>query len=96
MTPPDICPVCSAEIPPAARACPECGADDTTGWNEDRTVYDGLDLPDDEFNYDEYLRKEFGDAKKPCDKKRLIWAVLIGLAFVVLLFSIVFINWRCA
>ena len=90
MTPPDICPVCGAKVPPAVHACPECGADDTTGWNEDRAVYDGLDLPDDEFDYDEYLNKEFGDAEKAGKNpnKLLIWLVLIGLALAVLVFII--------
>ena len=94
MTPPDICPVCGAEVPPAASACSECGADDTTGWNEDRAVYDGLDLPDDEFDYDEYLNKELGDAGKPGEKpsKLLTWLVLIGLALAVLVFSIALIK----
>ena len=83
MSTPDICTVCGAEVPPAARACPECGADDTTGWNEDRAVYDGLDLPDDEFDYDEYLNKEFGDAGKPV-KKRRVWLIIIGLTLLLL------------
>ena len=83
MTPPDICPVCGTEVPPSARACPECGADDTTGWNEDRAIYDGLDLPDDEFDYDEYLNKEFGNTGKPA-KKRLAWLCIIGLTLVVI------------
>ena len=89
MTPPDICPVCGAEVPPAARACPECGADDTTGWNEDRAVYDGLDLPDDEFDYVEYLNKEFGDTGKPA-KKRLPWLCIIGL--ILILIALILVN----
>jgi hypothetical protein len=40
-----ICPNCGAEVPLRSLACPECGADDRTGWSED-TLYDGLDLPD--------------------------------------------------
>jgi hypothetical protein len=84
--------VCGAEVPSAAHACPECGADDTTGWNEDRAVYNGLDLPDDAFDYDEYLNKEFGDAEEHGEKtnKLLIWLVLIGLALAVFVFSIAF------
>jgi hypothetical protein len=31
-------------VPAGALACPECGADDQTGWSED-TAYDDLDLP---------------------------------------------------
>jgi hypothetical protein len=44
-TAPEICPACGAEVPPRALACPECGADEKTGWNEEATQYDGLDLP---------------------------------------------------
>lgn len=44
-SPPGECAVCGALIPPHARACPECGADERTGWRE-ADPYDGLDLPD--------------------------------------------------
>lgn len=90
MSPPDICPVCGAEVPPAARACPECGADDTTGWNEDRAAYDGLDLPDNEFDYNAYLTKEFGDAAIPGGKSSQLWIWLgaVGLALGLLALSI--------
>jgi hypothetical protein len=39
------CPNCGAVVRQGAPSCPECGADDETGWSED-TMYDGLDLPD--------------------------------------------------
>lgn len=42
---PAECAVCGADIPPNARSCPECGADERTGWRED-SIYDGLELPD--------------------------------------------------
>ncbi|MFH1477262.1 MAG: zinc-ribbon domain-containing protein [Verrucomicrobiota bacterium] len=83
MTPPDICPVCGAEVPSTAHACPECGADNTTGWNEDHAVYDGLNLPDDEFDYDEFINKEFNGKGKPV-KKRLQWLCIIGFALVLI------------
>ena len=89
MTSPDICPVCGAKVPPLVRACPECGADDTTGWNTDGAVYDGLDLPDDEFDYAEYLSKEFGDAGNPA-KKRLPWLCIIGLTLVLI--ALILVN----
>lgn len=44
--PPEECANCGAPIPPKAHACPSCGADERTGWR-DASVYDGLDLPDD-------------------------------------------------
>lgn len=43
-TPPGECPVCGADVPAGAHACPDCGACADTGWSEE-TVYDGLDLP---------------------------------------------------
>lgn len=42
---PPECAQCGAAIPPGARACPECGADERTGWRGS-SIYDGLDLPD--------------------------------------------------
>ena len=45
---PEICPNCGAEVPRKARACPECGADERTGWREE-SIYDGLDLPDEAY-----------------------------------------------
>jgi hypothetical protein len=45
-TAPSECANCGADIPLGARACPECGADERTGWRE-TSVYDGLELPDD-------------------------------------------------
>ena len=32
---PDKCPNCGADVPPKAKACPECGACEDTGWAED-------------------------------------------------------------
>jgi hypothetical protein len=43
--PPEECANCGATIPRGAKACPECGADERTGWRE-TDVYDDLDLPD--------------------------------------------------
>ena len=46
-TPPEECAQCGEPIPRNARACPGCGADERTGWRES-SIYDGLDLPDDD------------------------------------------------
>jgi len=45
--PPDSCANCGGEVPPGSRSCPHCGAEERTGWRE-TSIYDGLDLPDDE------------------------------------------------
>ena len=41
---PKVCPVCGEDVPRTALACPECGADHTSGWREDAEAYDGMDL----------------------------------------------------
>lgn len=46
---PAECAQCGEPIPPGARACPHCGADERTGWRE-ASLYDGLDLPDSVFD----------------------------------------------
>lgn len=43
--------MCGAAVPPRAQACPECGADDRTGWRG-QSVYDGLDLPEESWRED--------------------------------------------
>lgn len=57
--PPEICPNCGAEVPPNAKACPECGSDEQTGWSEAAETC-GLDLPDQHFDYDDFVKREFG------------------------------------
>ena len=78
MTPP-VCPNCGAEVPRNAKACPECGSDETTGWSE--TAYaGGLDLPDEEFDYDKFVAEEFGAKKKiPRGIHWFWWLVAIAL-----------------
>jgi len=61
---PEFCAICGAEIPPKAKACPECGADESTGWSEDAGG-ERLGLPDEDFNYEEFVKREFGGGKNP-------------------------------
>ncbi len=57
--PPEVCPNCGAEVPAGAKACPECGSDETTGWSaEARTS--GLNLPQEQFDYQDFVEREFG------------------------------------
>ena len=85
--PPEICPNCGAEVPPKARACPECGADEQTGWSEAART-DGLDLPDENFDYDDFVKREFG-GKSPVPRGiHWFWwvvALLVAAAFIAYL-----------
>jgi hypothetical protein len=85
--PPETCPNCGAEVPHHAKACPECGSDEETGWSE-QARYDSLDLPDENFNYEEFTRREFGGEKVVPRGLHWFWwlvAVLLLLGLVMLL-----------
>ena len=84
---PEVCPVCGEDVPRGALACPECGADHNSGWREDAASYDGLDLPD-EFDYEEFTRKEFGMSPKPTGISWAWWVTAIVLAALTLLYLI--------
>ena len=85
---PEVCPVCGEDVPRDSLACPECGADHNSGWREDADTYDAVDLPDEDFNYDEIIRKEFGPVPKPAGVKTVWWiaALVLIAAFVVIYF----------
>jgi uncharacterized membrane protein YvbJ len=84
--PPETCPNCGAQVPRNAKACPQCGSDEQTGWSEEAES-GGLDLPEENFDYDDFVKKEFGGSKNPVPRgiKWYWWvaAVLILLAFVL-------------
>jgi hypothetical protein len=86
---PEVCPVCGEDVPPNALACPECGADHNSGWREDADVYDGVDLADEQFDYDEFVRNEFGSGLKSRSIRPIWWITAIALlfAFFALYFS---------
>jgi hypothetical protein len=75
------CPQCGAEVPPKARACPKCGSDEQTGWSEEART-GGLDLPDQEFDYDDYVKREFGGQSPIPSGVHWFWW-LVGVALLV-------------
>jgi uncharacterized membrane protein YvbJ len=85
---PELCPVCGEDIPRGSLACPECGADHKSGWREDASTYDAVDVSDEDFNYDEFIRKEFGSGPKPAGVKTVWWiaAVILILILVTIYF----------
>jgi len=85
--PPEACPVCGEDVPRNARACPECGADDLSGWSDDADATGDLGLPDEEFNYDDFVGREFGGSAKPEGIAWLWWAAAVAalLAFAAMI-----------
>lgn len=78
------CPNCGAEVPVNAKACPECGSDEKTGWNEEGAVYDGTGIEEPkEFKYEEWLKKE-GLAPKRASYKQIVLIIVALLALAAL------------
>lgn len=77
MSPPEICPNCGAEVPQNAKACPECGSDETTGWSSEAEGQSGnVDLPEEEFDYDRFVEREFGGKKPVPEGIHWFWWVI--------------------
>jgi hypothetical protein len=86
---PDVCPNCGAEVPRNAKACPECGSDEKTGWSE--TAYaSGLGLPDEEFDYNEFVKEEF--ARGQSKPRGISWFWWMIAALVTVLVSFAFLS----
>ena len=84
--PPEICPNCGAEVPRNARACPHCGADEQTGWS-DAAQTAGLDLPDESFDYQDFVKREFGQAGPVPRGVHWVWWV-VALVLIVLFLTL--------
>ncbi|MEI7927971.1 MAG: hypothetical protein WCH40_05420 [Verrucomicrobiales bacterium] len=58
-----LCPGCGDEVPIGPRGCPKCTRPPKRRkrrrW-EHGTAQDGLDLPDEDFDYDDFVAREFG------------------------------------
>jgi hypothetical protein len=78
---PEVCPVCGEDVRRNSRACPECGADHNSGWREEAQIYDSAELPDDDFDYDQFVRREFGGGGRPATIKPIWW--LTGIVVIV-------------
>jgi hypothetical protein len=83
---PEVCPNCGASVPRQAKACPECGADETTGWSEESSA-EQLGLPEEDFNYKDFVEREFGSkSPKPSGIKWFWWIVAVGVLVGMIFF----------
>jgi hypothetical protein len=85
--PPETCPHCGADIPPNAKACPECGSDEKTGWSEEAR-HASADIPDEDFDYEEFVKREFGKQQKlvPLGIHWFWWLVAVLILGAMLFF----------
>ncbi len=79
-TPPPLCPACDEPVPRNASACPNCGSDWETGWNEDGDTSGRIGVDTEEFDYEEFTQREFGGKEPARPKRTLIW---IGFWLIV-------------
>lgn len=86
--PPGQCPNCGEWVPRGAVACDDCGACAKSGWKADADSYEGVDLPDDpdDFDYDEFLQREFGEDRqgRTSLSKEHWWKIVAAILLVVM------------
>ena len=86
---PEVCPNCGTTVPRKAKACPECGADEKTGWS-DSAYADNLGIPDENFDYENFVKEEFGSrSPKP---RGLHWVWWLTAVILILLFLIFLLH----
>ena len=82
--PPGGCPNCGEAVPAGATACPHCGADSRTGWNEEETYLDGVELPGDGGDdYDRTTERELGDGLPVGGRAWLAFGLAVLLALLL-------------
>lgn len=83
------CPTCGKVLSPNARSCGACRAEyEGSEWLAPET-YDGLHLVEGDFDYDEFVRREFGSGGRGGNwftrltpKERFWWVVAVVLLVV--------------
>lgn len=81
-----ICPECGAEVRVGSKGCGRCASERATKkwreepkpWEQDE-VHDGLDLPDDEFDYQKFVAEEFGRGGRRPAMSWFYWVVAVIL-----------------
>ncbi len=83
------CPHCGAQVRVGAAACRQCGADAESGWGDHDDDWgaeaDAGYADDDDFDYDEYLEREFPEYApgKPRNRFQRAFFVAVIVLLVV-------------
>lgn len=89
----DSCPNCGADLATGAVFCRECGASEDSGWNDDVIDTEAGYCEDEDFDYDDFIRREFpGHASPPTNislKRFLMITLVVLLCLSLLSFSII-------
>jgi hypothetical protein len=88
-----LCPHCGEEVAAGFDFCRQCGASAESGWNDDVLDFDEGYADDDEFDYDEFINREFPQhaaaQSKPSLWRLLFIALVVILCVSLLSFSLV-------
>ncbi len=84
------CPTCGSDVE-VGKPCPGCAKKPAKpkparkSWEQDKAD-DGLNLPDDDFDYDEFVKKEFSKLPhRPLGAN--LWWYLLGIGVLITLFA---------
>ena len=79
-----VCPFCGCEVR-VGKSCPGCAKKikkpQRRSWHQDKSK-DGLNLPDDDFDYEKFVAREFGKAPHLALGVKWYWW-LLGVALLV-------------
>ncbi len=78
---PEFCPHCGSPLPQEALFCRECGASDDAGWQAEESSDTWVE--EDEFDYDDFVAREFGHGGPASWRPVHYVAVLVILVLLV-------------
>lgn len=97
-----LCPDCGGEVPVGSASCPGCGPRKVAqrmrqkkrrkkkrSWEQD-SAQDGLDLPSNDYDYEDFVEREFGS--KPHRKIGITWYWWLTAIVVLAIFTFILIS----